>query len=154
MITKLYHLTPSAIFAALILIFSGVYGNAADARSHAEASLPGQVLTVRLGQTVVLTRERLRIKFTSVVGDSRCPTGVTCVWEGDAEILLAVNRANNAASELRLHTNQRFTQREQYQGYEIALVRLVPYPKSGTRQNLRDYVAVVSVKQSISRDNP
>ena len=144
--TKGHLVPPFAFLLALMCMFAGTYGHAAQSRALAKTSSPGRAIAVRLGQTAVLTRERLRIKFNSVVGDSRCPTGVTCVWEGDAEIQLVVNRANDAASTLRLHTNQRFAQQELYQGYAITLLNLAPYPRSGTQHRPDDYIATVSVK--------
>ncbi len=30
------------------------------------------------------------VKFLEVISDSRCPKGVTCIWEGEAKLLLGV----------------------------------------------------------------
>lgn len=30
------------------------------------------------------------IKFKKVLSDSRCPRGVTCIWAGEAKVLVAI----------------------------------------------------------------
>jgi len=35
------------------------------------------------GQTMGITGEDLEVRFIEVSGDSRCATGVTCVWAGE-----------------------------------------------------------------------
>jgi hypothetical protein len=137
-----------AILAAVILV-SLVLGcsDAAGSRTRAENNEPHGELRVGFGQTVMFQRERLKIKFAALVNDSRCPTDVTCVLEGDAEIVVEARRANDESQNLRLHTNQRFAQRGQYQRYEITLVGLAPYPRSDTERESRDYVATLMVKR-------
>ena len=42
--------------------------------------------TLAPGQTAQVEGGGLRVTFYGVSADSRCPTGVTCVWEGDAAL--------------------------------------------------------------------
>ncbi len=49
---------------------------------------PGEEFSLKVGQSVSITGENLSIKFIEVVTDSRCPTGATCIWQGEASCLL------------------------------------------------------------------
>ena len=103
-------------------------GNAA----LAEPAPHAQIYAIKVGHMVVLPKGWLSIAFTSVATDSRCPKGVTCIWEGDAEIALMVKRGNMGPEELRLHTSSRFAQIGTFSGYEIKLLSLKPAPRSTT----------------------
>ena len=44
----------------------------------------GQEFSLRIGRKVTLRDTELKIRFVSVIEDSRCPKGVNCVWQGNA----------------------------------------------------------------------
>jgi hypothetical protein len=136
---------PQTIITAAVCLLLACQGNAAGTRTQAEQNLSARIIAVKLGQTSVLEEERLRIRFIEVAGDSRCPTGVTCVWEGDAEVVLQVSRLNTPMTTFRLHTNPRFEQQGHYSPYTIALRDLAPYPRSGTSLRPREYKATLSI---------
>lgn len=69
----------------------------------------------------------LRIGFTRVVGDSRCPTSVVCVWAGDAEVELAVTFGSGPTHPMALHTTLEPRATDAW-GYRLTLVNLSPYP--------------------------
>jgi hypothetical protein len=146
MMGVLSHIARSILAALLFVSLAVGCSDAAGGRPRAENKSSGE-LRVSLGQTVMLQRERLRIKFAALVNESRCATGITCVWAGDAEIAVEVSRVNAASAVLQLHTNPRFAQRGQYQDHEIALVGLAPYPRSGAEIEPDDYVATLTVKR-------
>ena len=52
--------------------------------------VPGNPVEFELsvGETARLQDHDLSIEFKAVTADSRCPTDVTCVWAGDAELAL------------------------------------------------------------------
>ncbi len=50
----------------------------------------GQEFTLAPGQAAAITGESLQIRFLEVVNDSRCPTGVTCIWEGQVSCQVEV----------------------------------------------------------------
>ena len=87
----------------------------------------------------------LKVKFDSLVDDSRCPKDVTCVWAGDAKIVVSVRRGNSKASSMELHTNGQFAQTGKYQQYVIKLVALDPYPRTSVKAKPGDYVATLLI---------
>ena len=85
----------------------------------------------------------LTIRFTSVLEDSRCPTGVQCAWEGNAEIMLELSGGD--LETVHLNTGPQFPRTEIYNGYTITLQELKPYPTEGMSIGENDYTAVLSI---------
>lgn len=70
-----------AVCSALIL---GVA--CATAATTALSPSPPRQLTLAVGEAVEAAAGGPRITFLRVVDESRCPTGVSCVWDGDATV--------------------------------------------------------------------
>lgn len=87
----------------------------------------GQTVTLRVGQSTVV-EGGLALSFDRVVGDSRCPAGAVCVWEGDGVLAVRLQRVSAPPGGAELHRNPRFAQRTTYAGFEIRLEALTPYP--------------------------
>lgn len=67
---------------------------------------PGEAITLQVGEEVRVDGCDLRVRFDGIESDSRCPQGVTCVWEGDAVILLTLTGGGDPDPRaVRLHTN-------------------------------------------------
>lgn len=60
-------------------------------------------VTLELGASATFEPAGIRVTFLRLVEDSRCPIGLTCVWEGDAEVRLGVD-TKEGAEEVTLHT--------------------------------------------------
>jgi len=58
---------------------------------------PGVAFSLPVGKTATVSGSVNRITFTQVREDSRCPTNVVCVWEGDAKIEVSVSRNGTQA---------------------------------------------------------
>jgi len=98
-------------------------------------------IQIKFGESITLEKGKLRIKFKSLVGDSRCPQGVVCVWAGNAEILLEVSK-----NEIALNTA--LDPKEQVVGdYNIQLRDVIPHPKAGEELKPEDY----SIKIIVSK---
>lgn len=114
-------------WTALLVTFGSVFAMACGGSSSSGPSgslnqpvelAPGQ--TARVGP--------LRITFTGVSGDSRCPVDVVCVWEGDAVAELTVSQPAGAVESRELHTSS--PRAATYGSFQIELVRLDPAPRS------------------------
>lgn len=110
-----------------------------------------QEFDLRFGEQALIEHERLRISFSSVAEDSRCPTGVQCIWAGNGKVVLRLSKARRRSASMSLNTGVDPRQ-SSYRGYEVRLVGLNPYPKEGVRIRKREYVAtlVVSRKQTMN----
>jgi len=106
-----------------------------------------QNFKIKYGQELTIKGQNLKVKFDSLLDDSRCPTDVKCLWEGDAKILISVRRGRAKESHMELHTNQNFTRAGKYQKYTIKLVALDPYPKTRFQLKQSDYVATLLIRK-------
>jgi hypothetical protein len=104
----------------------------------------GFVLGIK--QEATLQDADLLIRFVSVVKDSRCPKGVKCIWEGDAEVLIEVKKGRETEL-LNLHTSQRFKQEEMFESFRIKLTALTPYPEKDVEINPEKYMSTLLVKK-------
>ena len=88
----------------------------------------------------------LKVKFSALVEDSRCPKGVDCIWEGNAKIRVELVGAGKQPASFELNTNVE-PKTASCAGYEISLVKLDPYPNADARPKEKDYVATLSVRR-------
>jgi hypothetical protein len=103
----------------------------------------GRPFDVKSNETVTL--DGLAITFEGVGEDSRCPTGETCVWAGDATAAFVFEKAPAAAMHRTLHTNGRFERQAGYDRFAIHLEDIRPYPKTGASIARGDYQATLVV---------
>jgi hypothetical protein len=114
--------------------------SAACLSSPSDVRVPlGRDFTLAVGQSVLVGTTGLRISVAGVASDSRCPTSVQCVWEGDATVAVAVTDASTGPASYALHTSDRFPREAMHQSYKVSLVRLDPVPSSPTHLALSDY---------------
>ena len=90
-------------------------------------------IQIKFGESVTLEKGKLTIKFKSIAGDSRCPQGVVCVWEGNAEVILEVSK-NEIVLNTTLDPNEKVVG-----DYNIQLRDVIPYPKSGEELKPENY---------------
>jgi len=103
----------------------------------------GRPFDMKPDETVTL--DGLTITFHGIGDDSRCPTGVTCVWAGDATAAFTFEKAPAAAMQRTLHTNGRFERQTDYDRFVIRLEDVRPYPKSSATIARADYRAALVV---------
>jgi hypothetical protein len=88
----------------------------------------------------------IHITLIKVENESRCPTNVQCVWQGDAEVTVGIStNALDLTAPVVLHTGiePRSTVRN---GYLFRLDSLTPYPRSGVPIAQGDYRAWMTVR--------
>lgn len=105
----------------------------------------GTSFELQPGETVAVADLSLRLTFSRVREDSRCPTGAVCVWEGDAVASVTAAMDGREPAELALHTNGRFASQATYGGSRVTLLGLAPYPKIDQVTPPASYVATFVV---------
>lgn len=115
-----------------------------DPDSSASQATPVQA-TLQVGETYEVAGGRGTVTFAGVVADSRCPKGVTCVWEGDATVDLRIQSGSAAAVAVQLHTNDRFEREATAGGLRLRLESLDPYPDADRPIAAGDYRVVLSI---------
>ena len=93
-----------------------------------------------VGKTALLKGENISIKFDSVTADSRCPTGVTCIWAGEAKCKMLVSQNGQNQEVVLTQNGSSETTVQNFVGSYQTSFQLDPYPKSGSQINPQDYV--------------
>ena len=76
-----------------------------EARADPVQSSLDQAFTLRGGQQAVISGENLRLRFTEVLEDSRCPKQVECFWTGQARIAVLVQQGHGEPTTVEFNTN-------------------------------------------------
>lgn len=138
------------MLATLVLALAGCQSHAAQA-DPIEAGLD-QEFALHGGQQVTIRSADLRLRFTDVLEDSRCPTEVECFWTGQARITVDAALGQDAPTSLEFNTNPAPGQGKLTNivgGYTIELKTLDPYPKTpDDSPALTDYSATLLVRKS------
>ncbi|HEV7374590.1 MAG TPA: hypothetical protein VGN95_07725 [Pyrinomonadaceae bacterium] len=126
---------------SLLLVFTTALSQAS---SDVKQVASNQEFEIKVGEKVSV--EGLKLSFTAVAEDSRCPKGVECIWAGNGKIVLKVSKAGRRASSINLNTGIE-PKHKLYYGYDIKLVSLNPYPQKGEKIKRGDYVATLVVNR-------
>lgn len=103
--------------------------------------------TIPAGEVRSFDDERLFVELLRVENDSRCATGVQCVWEGDATAVTSVWVESGEPTTIELHLNERFSRSAVVGTYAIELLRIEPHPEEGVRIDPAAYRATVRVSR-------
>lgn len=108
---------------------------------------PNNSIVIKLHQTISVNN--LDVTF-SEIDDSRCPSDVTCIWEGRVSVTLHIYDHLQYQT-ITLTTGE--TPSRNMGIYEISLIDVSPYPVS-TKDISQDYVATISISKNDQRISP
>lgn len=109
----------------------------------------GKEFTLKVGEQAHIKEAGLKITFSTVAEDSRCPQGVNCIWAGNGRVVLKASRGRSKAADVQVNTEIE-PKRDRVGEYEVRLVNLNPYPKEGTPIKRGEYVATLVVAKFAS----
>lgn len=101
----------------------------------------GEPFTLAPGESASF--EGVRVQFTGVSGDSRCPADAVCIQGGDALVHVRVTAGFTAAYDL--HTGDSTRASATHGAFRISLVDLQPYPFSSRTIQPGEYRATLTV---------
>ena len=83
------------------------------------------------------------------IEDSRCPSDVTCVWEGEVKISVYVVKDKNPLGNFTLtsRAGDKNMATQTFDGYSIQVIEVNPYPVSTKQIPLSDYVVTLVVSK-------
>lgn len=93
---------------------------------------PKIVAQLKVGQSYTVGSQSL--KFVRVSSDSRCPEGVTCVWQGEVKIMVAIYSNKKEVSEtkvLNISPGKESPFVAEIEGKVFQVFSVSPYPKKG-----------------------
>ena len=97
------------------------------------------------GESSSLFDTGLALTFEAVVEDSRCPAGVSCVWEGDATVRVRIDGAGAKPGIYTLHTNERAAREILHGDVRVRLSSLAPLPTADGPPRAADYRATLII---------
>jgi hypothetical protein len=104
------------------------------------------------GRTVYVESEELWVSFTDVIGDSRCPMDAYCLWPGQAEIELMLEKRGGCNEPIVVVLQPGWSPIgepiffECALGYKVIFLGLSPYPMSGHTIPDEEYVAWIRLE--------
>jgi len=99
----------------------------------------GQEFSLRIGESASIRGEELQVRFLEVTEDSRCPTGVVCIWEGRVSCLVEITyRESLHQVELTEPGLTSWPPENNFNEYKIAY-HIEPYPQAGTEIAIEEY---------------
>ncbi len=122
------------------IIFLILIGTAVLSFAESNSTVSLNSFMIKLHQTISV--DTLDVEFLEI-DDSRCPSDVTCVWEGRASVTLHIYNQTQYQTMI-LTTNTLTTYH--VDSYEITLLDVLPYPIS-TKDMTEDYVAKISISK-------
>ncbi|RKS55530.1 hypothetical protein BC962_0493 [Gillisia mitskevichiae] len=92
------------------------------------------------------------IQFKKVISDSRCPTDVTCIWAGEAKVLIAVMQNGRQVEEKIISLKQTkgfsFGLSDSKNSYSLDALDLYPFPKSTHKIADSEYCLKIRLSKS------
>ena len=100
-------------------------------------------LQLRIAETALAGPAGLAITLVEVSEDSRCPSGLTCFWPGQATVVVDLVEGVRVLGRFSLTLNpvRKDLAAAIAEGHVIKLVSLDPYPVSTRRTRLEEYIA-------------
>lgn len=91
----------------------------------------GEEVSLIIGQSASIKGEELQIRFIEVVGDSRCPRGVTCIWAGEVKCIVEITHRDSLQRVTLTEPGlTSWPPTESFKQYQIAF-HVEPYPEAG-----------------------
>ena len=118
----------------LLLLLAACGGEAGEVKANL-----GQEFSLSMGQTASIQDEALKLRFLEVIGDSRCPKDVTCVWQGQASCLVEITYSEllHKVTLIQPGLSEEPSQID-FNDYLIKF-NLTPYPEAGKEIKKNDY---------------
>lgn len=101
---------------------------------------------MKFGETYCNPENRFTLTFDSI-HEGRCPTGVFCVWEGNAQVFFTLNSKNEGTSEFILNTAGGLLTDTTIHSLRFELLNLDPYPHVDVEYPQEVYTASVLISE-------
>jgi hypothetical protein len=116
-----------SVFLVTALIATAACAPEVDARTVAL----GDSFSLAVGQSASIEGEDLAIKFIDVVADSRCPSGVQCIWQGQVACLVEITYSGTGQQTVLTYPGLTQEPSEtQFGSYQFTF-SVDPYPEAG-----------------------
>jgi len=114
----------------------------------------GDTLVLKFGETKIGQSSGVRLTFSEILEDSRCPGNVRCCWEGIARIQVGVRNSLQESVLVNLPIYGYLTAGDSMRhvtvdtlGYSLKLLQLDPYPEETVEPEISTYQATISIER-------
>ena len=105
----------------------------------------GEPFKLGVGQSVPIVDAGFSVGFDHVTSDSRCPSNVECIWEGNAAARTWAETSRADRTFFDLNTNPQFRGEASFIGFMVRLLNVAPHPFDGVNIDPKDYVVTMVV---------
>ncbi len=107
----------------------------------------GKEFPLKVGQTAYLASENLSINFVGVPDDSRCPTGVKCIWAGQVacDFQIKLTREHTQTAQFIVYQSGASDSSQQLFENYLFHYSVEPYPVAGKKISQGDYIVHLTV---------
>ncbi len=130
------------VFAFLIFSYSFMGQETSETRSYGAVLQQGELLDFG----------NRSMKFKEVISDSRCPVNVTCIWAGEAKVLVEIFENGRFLEEKILLVNSKNSTLSfitEAVAYSISGIDLMPYPTVQSKNTKPDYSLEMRVSEKL-----
>ena len=125
------------IFFAVLLVFS--FSISAQTNPKTES--------FKIKQTTCIKKKGTQLVLKKVLSDSRCPQGVTCIWAGEATVLISVYKDGKLIEDKTIVLSSKkeeenklwFTGNLPSDKQNLKEISLIPYPEKEVKIATKDY---------------
>ena len=128
---------------ALLMLVAAAAGGCDPANIEPRLARVDEPFQLAVGERAVVGG--VSIRFVTVPSDSRCPTTVVCIWEGDGAVLVEIGPVAGGGAADTLHTRDN-PKAIDLGEITLELVRLDPYPETPGGIPAEEYVATFVVR--------
>ena len=131
----------SLLVTCIFLLTS--YSYAQDSTQIEKAETPRIISKLNYGET--LKFNDIELRFVKVISDSRCPKNVTCVWAGEAVVLVDVYKKGKFFEQKKLSFSPTSYLKAELTGLfvskklRISGLNILPYPEYRSKIKTEDY---------------
>ena len=128
------------LFVFLTISFSFMAQETTEIRSYSAVMQQGELLNFG----------NRSLKFKDVISDSRCPKNVSCIWAGEAKVLVEIFENGRFLEEKILLVNSKNSTLNflsEAVAYSISGIDLMPYPSVQSKNNKPVYSLEMRVSE-------
>ena len=111
----------------------------------------GSQFQLKINQTALVRTANVTVTFLNVTGNSRCPSDVVCVWQGQVTVKVKIMKDNQGMAIFDLTAgagdNNGSLSSKRSGKFYIRLGSVEPYPKSNSTISYSDYLASMIVSK-------
>lgn len=101
-------------------------------------------ITINNQECLTSSNKNIQLCMDSLINDSRCPIGKTCIWEGDASVHFHFTK-DNVVTSFNLHTNFKYRNDTFINGYFFTLIDV--YPDIKIKNELNSYTSKLFIRK-------